>query len=192
MVFLGFNDWQNVDFRQIGARLGGAGSSGSGTIPDAIGGGIPGDSIGGGVPGDAIGGGVPGDAIGGGTIPDAIGGGEVDYDLANSTVDAPNGLSATIGNKVVNLAWNQPGFGQIRDYVIHRLTGTVSNTNPLTNAQPIATVKGPGTPPNGEPTTTYTDSTAKNNTTYTYFVLSQLADGRQSGPSNLAVISVEF
>lgn len=205
---LGFNDWQNIDFRQIGSRGGAAGYSGGGVTGDLIGGGTPGDLIGGGITGDLIGGGTPGDLIGGGVTGDLIGGGtpgdligggtpgdligggiEVDFDVANSTVDAPTGLGAAMGNKVVNLTWNAPGFGQIRSYLVYRLLGIYNpSTNPLTNAQLIATLKGTGAPP----VTTYTDSMIKNKTTYTYFVVAALGNGRQSDVSSGAAIYVVF
>jgi hypothetical protein len=212
---LGFNDWQStagafattaVDFRQIGSRGGAAGYSGGGTPGDLIGGGTPGDLIGGGITGDLIGGGTPGDLIGGGVTGDLIGGGtpgdligggtpgdligggtEVDYDIANSTVDPATGLSANMVNKAVVLTWSPPGFGQIRSYLVYRLLGTFNPvTNPLTNAQLVATVKG------APPKTTATDASVKNKTTYTYFVVAQLGNGRQSPVSNGAVIFVVF
>jgi hypothetical protein len=205
---LGFNDWQNFDLRQVGARSNLGGYSGGGTPGDLIGGGTPGDLIGGGTPGDLMGGGTPGDLIGGGATGDLIGGGtpgdligggtpgdligggtDQDYDVANSTVDAPRNLSASLNKptRTVILNWSAPGFGQIRTYLVYRLLGSFDpTTNPLTNAQQIAKLQG--TPP----ATTYADSTMKNNTTYTYFVVASLSDGQQSAPSNFVQVFVKF
>lgn len=209
---VGFNDWQNIDFRQIGARAGGAGYSGGvgltggggvgltggGGVGLTGGGGTPSDLSGGGGVGLTGGGGVGltgGGGVGvtgGGGVGLTGGGGEVDFDLANSTVDAPAGLTAKMGSKAVVLNWNAPPFGQIRSYLVYRLVGLFDpnssdkSYNPLTNAQLITTLKGI------PPTTMYTDSTVKNKTTYTYFVVAALGDGRQSNVSNGAVINVVF
>lgn len=220
---VGFNDWQSIDFRQIGARTGaggfsggvgltggggvgltgggGVGLTGGGGVGLTGGGGTPSDLTGGNGVGLTGGGGVGltgGGGVGltgGGGVGLTGGGGEVDYDIANSTVDAPTGLQASLGNKVVLVSWNPPAFGQIRSYLIYRLLGTLDQNkndrsfNPLTNAQLIATV--PVTLPPA-PSYTFPDSTAKNNTTYTYYAVAVLADGRKSGVSNGAVIFVKF
>ncbi|HTG61592.1 MAG TPA: hypothetical protein VMG63_19555, partial [Terriglobia bacterium] len=107
--FQGFNDWNNVDLLQIGARenaLGFSGGTGAGANPQAIGGGTTSQAIGGGVPlqaiggganAQAIGGGAQSQAIGGGTLAQAVGGGiEQDEDTANSSADAPTNLTCSI------------------------------------------------------------------------------------------------
>lgn len=211
--FQGFNDWQYIDFRQIGARAGaggysggvgltggggvgltgggGVGLTGGGGVGLTGGGGTPSDLGGGGGVG-LTGGGFVGQRGGGGGVALTGGGGEVDFDLANSTVDPPANLTAVMGSRAVILNWKSPAFSQIRSYLIYRLVGifdpnsTDKTYNPLTNAKLIATLKG--TPP----VTTYTDSTVKNRTTYTYFVVAALGDGLQSPASKGAVIVVVF
>src|SRR6185437_8029500 len=96
--FLGFNDWQSINpangtgsaMDQIGARAGAFGFSGAGGIR-TVGGGIR--------------------TVGGGT--------EQDENEANSTADAPSGLTCTncvvssgtlvTNGKTVSLAWTPPG-----------------------------------------------------------------------------------
>lgn len=119
--FLGFNDWNNVDLLQIGARenaLGFSGGTGAGANPQAIGGGTTSQAIGGGVPlqaiggganAQAIGGGAQSQAIGGGTLAQAVGGGtEQDEDTANSSADAPTNLTCSIPQNGVPGCIGQP------------------------------------------------------------------------------------
>ncbi|HEV2465304.1 MAG TPA: hypothetical protein VGT04_15975 [Acidobacteriaceae bacterium] len=202
----GFNDWNDIDFRQIGARAGAGGFSGGVGLTGGGGVGLTGGgfrSSGGGAPSDlGDGGGVgltgggfrsSGGGVGltGGGFR-STGGGEVDFDLANSTVDPPTQLSAIMGTRAVVLNWKSPAFSQIRSYLIYRLVGLFDPNssdktyNPLTNAKLIATVKG--TPP----VTTYTDTTIKNKTTYTYFVVAALGNGLQSPASKGSSIYVVF
>ena len=204
-TFLGFEDWTDVDLRQMGARRNAFGFStdiGSGDLIGGAGGdligGAGGDLIGG-AGGDLIGGGG-GDLIGGagGDLIGGAGGEEVnDFDLANSTVDPPFGLACTNcisssgslveQNKSVTLTWTPPGFGRIRTYFVWRAVGQVSATNLPTN---IGKVTGS---PAG---TTFTDSKIKNNVTYSYFVTAALGpdsgpnNGNESGPSNTIIVTV--
>lgn len=110
---------------------------------------------------------------------------ELDFNTVNSTVDPATDLTAAWNkpSKAVDLAWTKPGFGQIRSYFIYRLLGTFHPvTNPLTKATLVVQLQG------APPTTSYSDSKVKANTTYTYYVVAALADGRKSGASNLAVV----
>lgn len=209
----GFNDWVNLDLRQIGARWnvfgfsdggitgagggGGITGAGGGGITGAGGGGITGAGGGGSLadPGSGItgagGGGITG--AGGGGITGAGGGGtEQDSDTANSTADQPTGLTAILSGHNVVLNWTPPEFGQIRRYDIWRAQGTfptpasvVANHALFSNCQ---TCKVSGTPP----LTNFTDTKVKNNTSYTYFVTDTNKQGVQSGPSGPATITVNF
>ncbi|HEV2388114.1 MAG TPA: hypothetical protein VGS20_12755 [Candidatus Acidoferrales bacterium] len=193
--FKGFNEWQNVDLRQMGARASAFGFSGGGGIGDFGGGGI-GDFGGGGI-GDFGGGGISdfggggiGD-FGGGGIGDFGGGGaEQDTNTANSTADAATGLTVAMSGHFVVLKWTAPAFGQVRKYTIWRATGSfptpalvVANSALFTN---IGTVSG--TPPSP----TFTDMSVKNNVTYTYFVTDTNKQGVQSGASAPRTILVSF
>ncbi|HEY4045719.1 MAG TPA: hypothetical protein VGM27_02540, partial [Acidobacteriaceae bacterium] len=197
-AFQGFNDWQRVNLTQIGARRNVGGYSGDVSGADIFGGGA--DIFGGGA--DIFGGGADifgggADIFGGGA--DVFGGGaEVDFTLANSTVDPPAGLTCTNcvlssgtfveSNKSVSLAWTPPGFGQIRTYYVWRAVGNfptqssiIANINSFSN---IGTVKG------SPPVASFTDSSVKKNTTYTYFVTDANLQNVQSGPSAPVTVTV--
>jgi hypothetical protein len=205
--FQGFNDWMNVDLLQVGSRenaLGFSGGTGAGAKPQAIGGGATAQAIGGGTPSQAIGGGAHAQAIGGGATAQAIGGGamsqavgggaEQDEDTATSNADAPTGLSASQNSHTVVLHWTAPGFGQTRKYSVWRAIGsfpTIASVRAGIAANPnlftsIKTLSG------SPPSTTFTDSTVKNNTTYTYFVTDANKQGAQSGASVPATVFVKF
>ena len=128
------------------------------------------------------------------------GGDEQDLDAASSTADPPSGLtcancvvssgSLVANGKSVTLTWTAPGFGQIRRYNVWRATGSfptlqsvLANLNAFTNIGKVQ-----GTPP----ATTFTDSSVKNKTTYTYFVTDANKQGAQSGPSTSVTLTVVF
>ncbi len=202
--FAGFNDWANLDLRQIGGAPGvfafsaddwntleNSGSGGTGRIGGGgvASGGMLAEGDGG---TGRIGGGGTGRIGGGGTGRIGGGGVESDFDLANSTVDPPISVGVKQVSKTVVLTWTPPGFGRIRTYYIWRAittNGPISATN-----LPVNIGKVTGTPP----TTTFTDNNIKNKTTYTYFVTSALGadsgrnNGNQSGPSNMVTITVVF
>ena len=205
---LGFSDQSALDLRQIGARsnklrasgaagldafdLGGgldALDLGGGLDAFDLGGGLDASEIGGGLDAADIGGGLDALDLGGGLDAADIGGGsEQDFDTANSSVDAASGLSAVQSGHNVALNWTKPAFGQIRTYFIYRLLGSFDPvTNPLSNAVQVGKVSS-----QGPPATSFADTTVKNKTTYTYFIISALAKGAQSAPSNLAQVSVSF
>jgi hypothetical protein len=188
--FTGFNDWANLDLRQIGARRGVFGFSGDvwGTLDDGTGGTL--DDGAGGTLDDGAGGTL--DDGTGGTLDDGAGGLESDFTQANSTVDPPNNLTAALVGRSVVLTWTAPDFGQIRTYLIWRANttnGPISSTNPAVNVGKVT-----GAPP----LTTFTDVTVRSGNTYTYFVTAALGadsganNANQSGPSNMRTIVVKF
>lgn len=197
VAFQGFNDWVNLDLRQIGARAGTFGaSSGSGNSFLPIGGGNSFLPIGGGGPlgggGSSfipIGGGSSFIPIGGGNSFLPIGGGEQDVDTANSTADSATGLGAINFNKTVVLTWTTPGFGQIREYDVWRAVGSFTSSSLVANQALFHKI---GTLTGAPPATTFTDATAKNNVTYTYFVTDKNKQGVQSAPSIPTTIAVKF
>jgi len=173
--FRGYNDWANVDLRQIGAS--GSDISGAGHL--------------GGGPGHL--GGGPGH-LGGG--PGRLGGGpgkneEIDFATANDVTRPPRNLMASeeVSPRVIDLSWMAPIFGQIGAYRIYRsadggatfaLIATVPG-NQITYQDSV--INGVATPP------------SCNTKGYQYFVTALLAgtfpafppgptDGQESEPSN--------
>jgi len=164
--FPGFDDWINVDLRQMDSRANTFGFSSGGDVP-------------------------PTDAGGGGDLPptDAGGGGaEQTADEACSTADPPTGLSAVQSGSAVVLNWTAPGGPcPARRYDIWRATGSFP-----TLASVVAAVKAnpalfTDLTPNGlngaPPSTTFTDSNVSPNP-YTYFVTENNNQGAPSGPSD--------
>jgi subtilisin family serine protease len=82
---------------------------------------------------------------------------------------APTGLSATPGDSIVNLDWNNNTETDLESYNVHRSTTSGSGYSP------IAT---------GVATSEYVDSTAINGTTYYYVVTAVDTSGNESGYSN--------
>jgi hypothetical protein len=196
--FQGFNDWMNVDPRQIGARenaLGFSGGTGAGAKPQAIGGGATAQAIGGGALAQAIGGGANAQAIGGGAKAQAIGGGamaqavgggtELDRDTAYSSADPPAALTAVQNGDSIVLNWTAPA-GQVRTYDIWRALGSFPTpASVLANYALFADIHTlPGTPP----PPTFTDTNLGGNT-YTYFVTASNQQAAQSGPSFPSVVN---
>lgn len=197
-AFSGFDDWQAINLQQIGGRENAFGYSGGGV--KFAGGGV--DDDGGGV---KFGGG--GVKFGGGGV--KFGGGGIDQteDTATSTADPPGGLTCTValGNvpgcvnssgtlkengRSVPLTWTAPGFGQTRNYMVWRATGSFTTAQQvLSNISAFTVLKTlTGTPPSQS----YTDTSVKNNTTYTYFVTDGNKHGAQSGASIPLVVTVKF
>jgi fibronectin type 3 domain-containing protein len=90
------------------------------------------------------------------------------------------GLSGT-GQTVsyrVDLTWNAPtdSTDPVAGYNIYRATGTNSSYQLMNSSV--------------DSTTTYTDTTVQNGTSYTYYVESVDASGNQSSPSNTFTASV--
>ena len=161
----GYNDWANLDLRQVGATgsdiLGGTGKFGVGTGKFGVGTGKFGVGTG------KFGVGTGKFGVGTGT-----GHGEITFETANSAVRPPRFLTATLTPppRYIQLNWTAPTFGQINSYNIYRAT----NGTPA----PPAIANVPGNTP------TYTDKNVTCGPTYTYFVTALLSDGRESVPSN--------
>ncbi len=171
--FRGYNDWANIDLRQIGAS--GSDISGAGHL--------------GGGPGHL--GGGPGH-LGGG--PGHLGGGpgkneEIDFETANSVTRSPRNLTATENDspRFVTLNWMPPTFGQIGAYNVYKSQN--GDTGPFNF---LASVDGT--------TTSYKDNSVVGAcnppNVYAYFVTSVLAgtfttppperaQGQESTPSNI-------
>lgn len=205
-AFTGYDDWSNLDLRQIGARRGVFGFSGgvwgadvkdvNGTLEDGAGGTLE-DGAGGTLEDGA--GGTLDDGAGGtlddgagGTLDDGAGGLESDFGRANATVDPPIKVTGAQVSHTVVVNWNPPGFGQIRTYYIWRANTT---NGPISAANlPVNIGKVTGAPP----VDTFTDKSVKNGTTYTYFVTAALGadsganNGNQSGASNFVTVVVKF
>ena len=209
-TFSGFDDAQNIDLTQIGARGGAAGfSGGGGGFLTQGGGGFLTQGGGGfltqggggfltqggggfltqGGGGFLTQGGGGFLTQGGGGFLTQGGGIEQDSDMANSTADPPAGLSAVVtNNNNVILSWFAPSFGQIRSYSIWRATGqfpTLSSV--IANYSAFSILK---TITGAPPTTTYTDTKAHTKTFYTYFVTDANKQGVQSAPSVPLVIFI--
>jgi hypothetical protein len=210
--FSGYDDWANVDLQQINGRSSGFGFSEGGGL-NRVGGGL--NRVGGGVDGDGgglnrVGGGL--NRVGGGL--NRVGGGiEEDTETANSTADAPSGLTCTqplttpggtvipgctnsSGSlvekaKSVPLTWTSPDFGQIRSYTVWRAIGSFTTSQQILanigKFSAIGTVNG--TPPSPS----FIDNVnLKSSTTYTYFVTDSNKFTAKSGPSTTLVVTVKF
>ena len=182
----GYDDWANIDLRQIGAT--GSQVPGLGLF---VGGGLfLGGNIGygGGLflgGNTTIGGGL---FVGGGLfLGGAQGLSDFTYTAANSVTRPPTGLSANPQKtkpRSIELDWKKPTFGQIGSYNIYR---GVDTTDPDTSS-PYDTVDVSDNPSH----ITYTDN--KKITcghTYTYFVTAILAGTyppQESQPSNSVTV----
>ncbi len=196
--FSGYNDWDNANLQQMSARSEAFGFSQAGGLKNG-GGGLK--NGGGGI--DDDGGGLKngggGLKNGGGGLKNGGGGTDQDEDTATSTVSAPGGLSCTncvAGSPVlengrsVPLSWTGPEFGQVRSYNVWRAAGSFTTGQSvaanLAQFSIIKTVTG------APPSASFTDTSVKNNTTYTYFVTDANKQGAQSGPSSPLVVRVKF
>ncbi len=191
----GYNDWANVDPRQVGATgndfwAGGA-PFGSGGAPFGSGGapfGSGGAPFGsGGAPYGS--GGAPfgsgGAPFGSGGAPFGSGGvGEITPQIANSVVRAPSKLSDVLtASNFVALSWTAPAFGQsqIAAFGVYRaVNGGAFPTSTYTTV----TVPANTPLPLGSAFTSYTDQNVGCET-YAYFITTILTDNRGSGPSNV-------
>ncbi len=169
----GYNDWANLDLRQIGATgsdvLGGGGKGIVGGGGKGLVGGGGKGIVGGGGKG-LVGGGGKAIAGGGGT-----GNGEITLAAANSYVRPPRNLTAaalTAAPHYIQLNWIASTFSQIGLYNIYRSTDGVA-------AVKINSVAGTSL--------TFTDTTVTCGPTYSYFVTAVLANSnpvQESVPSN--------
>jgi hypothetical protein len=174
----GYNDWDNLDLRQIGAT-GNDFWVGGGVRPSGTGGGVRPSGTGGGVRPSGTGGGVRPSGTGGGV-------GEITIQAASSVVRTPTNPSATLtASSTVLLSWMPPSFGQsqIAAFNIYRSV----------NGAPFSfytTDSVTGTPLPLPNPSNYTD-TKVSCATVSYFVTTVLSDGRESVPSDTtAPISV--
>jgi hypothetical protein len=154
----GYDDWSNIDLRQIGAT--GSDLAGSGLL--TRGGGLL--TRGGGLL--TRGGGLL--TRGGG-----IGNEEISFQTANSVVRPPRNLTATVTRppRKIQLNWTVPSFGQIKSYRVYRAVDGV----------PVAPPYAPSL--SG---TSFLDTNVRCGPVYTYFVTALLSDGaivRESVPS---------
>jgi len=151
----GYNDWANLDLRQIGATgsdvLGGGGKGIVGGGGKGIVGGGGKAIVGGGGKGIVGGGGKA--IVGGG----GKGNGEITLQAANSYVRSPRNLTAALTTSPphIQLNWLAPTFGQISAYNIYRSTDGAT-------AVKINSVAGTSL--------TFTDSNVTCGPTYSYFV----------------------
>ena len=190
-VLQGYNDWANIDLRQIGAtgtnssaggelnwggggqNLGGGGQNLGGGGQNLGGGG---QNFGGG--GQNLGGG--GQSLGGGGQ-NLGGGGEQDVIIANAATHPPQNSTAQEGSapRYITVFWNAPSFGQIGAYKVYRAV------NGIGSFTVVGTVSG------APPALTYVDMTATcNQAGYEYFVTAVLSansanPGQESAASNI-------
>jgi hypothetical protein len=199
----GFNDWINLDLRQIGSRRDPLGyslaiginddlaaSSDLGGGGGELGGG--GGELGGG--GGELGGGGGELGSGGGELGGGGGelgggggelGGELDFERAESLGNAPNALSATPAKLSIDLKWSPPNVGSVDHYQVWRATcprGTTAITCILSSTNKPAPL---GTWAPGQAlcdlSFNFCDGSAKPNHLY---LVTALVDGKKTGPSN--------
>jgi hypothetical protein len=171
----GYDDWDNLDLRQVGAT-GNDFWVGGGVKPSGTGGGVKPSGTGGGVKPSGTGGGVKPSGTGGGV-------GEITIQAASSAVRTPTNLSATLtASSSVLLSWTPPSFGQsqIAAFNVYRSV----------NSAPFAfytTDSVTGTPLPLPNPSNYTDTKVTCDAKVSYFVTTVLSDGRESVPSNTTV-----
>ena len=209
--FQGFNDWQHADLGQMGARMGAFEFSGGAGLLRGSGGLLRGS---GGV--DSGGGGLlrgsGGLLRGSGGLLRGSGGTEQDETTANSTADAPQGLTCTIAQgavpgcvasssivfftqgKSVPLTWAPPTdifgqvIGQIRRYDIWRAVGSFPTPASVAANAALFTDIQTLSLPDSAPSPMFTDTTAGHNT-YTYFVTDTNKQVVTSGSSSPIVVN---
>jgi len=106
--------------------------------------------------------------------------GDLDFDVAANYANAPTTLRAAVVSKAIRLDWAPPHVNTVNVYFVYRVVG--STVTPANFAARVLV----GQP--AAPATTFTDTTTKNNVTYTYFVQAQFVDGSRSGISNFVTI----
>jgi hypothetical protein len=174
----GYNDWANVELRQVGATGNDFWAGGALPYKTGSGGALPYKT--------GSGGALPYKTGSGGALPFKTGGGgvgEITVQAANSIVRNPTNLSATLTPATtVQLSFTAPGFGQsqIAAFNIYRSVNGAPFSKPA-----YATVSVTGTPLPLPNPFNFTD-TKVSCATYSYFVTTVLSDGRESVPSNTA------
>jgi streptogramin lyase len=197
-IMRGYNDWANIDLRQVSSAndtFGGVGSlpPGGGALPPGGGALPPG---GGALPpgGGALppgGGALPpgGGALppGGGALPPGGGvGEEINVATASAVTASPTHLTATEDSspRLVHLSWRAP-FGLIGSYNIYR---SADGGKTFTVIASVSGAEG------GPPPTMYTDTvTCSTPTGFQYFVTAVQSaasanPGQESAPSNIVSI----
>ncbi len=168
----GYDDWANLDLRQIGAT--GSEISGGGRLTVGTGKlftvGTGKLTVGTG----RLTVGTGKLTVGAGRLTVGTGVGDLTFETANSSVRSPRSLTATQSTppRYIQLNWLVPSFGQIGSYNIYRSTNG-------TTAVMISSVPGSSL--------TFTDMTATCGPTYSYFVTAVLANtnpAQESVPSN--------
>jgi hypothetical protein len=178
----GYDDWANIDLRQVGATgslstatqfgsTGGAQFGSTGGAQFGSTGGAQFGSAGGAQFGST--GGAQFGSTGGAGIP------EIDENTANSVTRPPTQLTASEGvsPRTITLNWVAPTFGNIGTYNIYRSTDNGVTFNP----KPLTSVPGAQL--------TYSDTVTCNPTGYKYFVTAVLAGSnppQESVQSNTA------
>jgi X-X-X-Leu-X-X-Gly heptad repeat protein len=158
----GYDDWANLDLRQIGAtgsEIFGGGKLTVGTGKLTVGTGKL-----------TVGTGKL--TVGAGKLTVGTGVGDLTFETANSSVRSPRNLTATLTTPNIRLNWVAPSFGQIGSYNIYRSTNGAS-------AVLISSVLGTSL--------SFTDTTVACGPTYSYFVTAVLANTnppQESVPSN--------
>jgi hypothetical protein len=160
----GYDDWANLDLRQIGAT--GGEISGSGKLTVGTG------KLTVGTGKLTVGTGKL--TVGAGKLTVGTGVGDLNFDTANSFARSPRNLTATdtIPPGHINLTWAAPTFGQIGSYNIYRSTNGAA-------AVLLSSVAGGSL--------TFTDTNVSCGPTYSYFVTAVLANTnppQESVPSN--------
>ena len=205
-AFQGFDDWDNLNLQQVGARRGASGSSldigPAQDVGDDLG--IAGGQLGiaGGQLGVADGDfgiaggqlGIAGGQLGiaGGQLGIAGGqlGGELDFDTAKALGNAPNALAATVVGFNIDLTWTPPNVDvkNVDHYSVWRLTcprtSTVATCALSPSQIPVQIGTTTPTTPPCDVSFNFCDTTTKNNVLYLYFVTASTTGNQNSGASN--------
>jgi X-X-X-Leu-X-X-Gly heptad repeat protein len=168
-AFRGYDDWANLDLRQIGAtgsEIFGGGKLTVGTGKLTVGTGKL-----------TVGTGKL--TVGAGKLTVGTGVGELTFETANSSVRSPRSLTATQTTppRYIQLNWLAPTFGQIGSYNIYR------STNGAT-AVLVSSVLGSSL--------TFTDTAVTCGPTYSYFVTAVLANTNPPHDRNFFGEPVDF
>jgi hypothetical protein len=181
-AYVGSDDWSRLDLQQIGARRNAGGLSADISREDlAVGDIASGDIASGDIAsGDIASGDIASGDIASGDIASGVQDRmDVDFETYNSTVEPPKALVVTSGKTSIVLTWTASPSDLIREYRVYRAVGKITETN-----APVLLAVVKGKVANTPPPTTYTDTTAKSSTTYTYFITAVNSTGAQSTPSN--------
>jgi hypothetical protein len=185
----GYNDWANIDLRQIGASGNDFWAGGALPFTKGTGGALPfTKGTGGALPfTKGTGGALPFTKGTGGALPFTKGTGgvgaiSINLPTATSSVANPTNLSAMLtASNTEQLTFTPPGFpqGQMDHFNVYRTT-TQAFSPPAYGTVPVAGMPLPLPNPFN-----FTDTKVAC-ATYSYFVTTVLSDGRESVPSNTA------